>query len=214
MGYSHMFYGLDLDRLRSIHGSGDEEFVAEFLRKRAEGSEDNDHSFEDEMEEEDESEDGAGPSVETAIREIVAGAYGQYEHAESEYGYLLEAICEHLGEPIGGDVYAVRDHSYKSKLVASGPPIPIPYDKADFPEIGYLALADIPDEIKRIDAAPKRAGRTPVRLAILRFIVRRLTGWDICRPMDVEEAVEDMDAYRETLKEAIEKGLSVVSFRY
>ena len=94
-------------------------------------------------------------------------------------------------------------------MVASGPPIPIPYDTSDFPEIGFLALADIPEEIQRIDLAPKRATRS---LALT--LLAKLTGGLIGRQMSDQEAAADMEDYRATLQDALDKGLSIVSFRY
>jgi hypothetical protein len=201
MSYQHMFYGLDLDRLRSIYGSKDEAFVAEFLNAKADDLAGNDEFF---------GEMGDGfPTSETAVREIVAGDIPQREGAEAVYGYVLKILCEHLGQPIGDDVAAIRDHPYKSQLVANGPPIPIPINLADFPEIGHLALADIPAEIKRIDSAPGRAKKS-LKLAIL----SKLTGGVIGRQMSDEDVAEDMEAYRATLKEALQKRLSIVSFRH
>ena len=208
MGYSHMFYGLDLDRLQSVFGSGDEAFVDEVLKACAEEFSDNDEFFEEDEEE------GASFNSEAALREIVAGSLGEHEGAEAVYGYVLKILCEHLGEPIGDDVAAIRDHRYDSQLVAAGPPIPIPNDECDFPEIGFLSLADIPAEIARIDKAPNRAKRRPLRIVLLVFIIKRLTGFEIGRQMDSEEIAEDMAAYRETLEEARDKGLSIVSFRH
>jgi hypothetical protein len=203
MSYAHMFYGLDLDKLRSMYGSKDDTLVAEVLQAQDAKLKDNDGFFEDRIEQ------GNFPTSETAVREIIAGSFGKYEHAEAMYGYVLKILCEHVGEPIGGDVAAVRDHSYQSQLVASGPPIPIPYDKSDFPEIGFLSLADIPKEIKRIDAAPKRAKRSLV-LTLFSW----LSGGMIGRQMSDQDAAEDMNAYRATLTEAIDRKLSVVSFRH
>jgi hypothetical protein len=114
-----------------------------------------------------------------------------------------------LGGLIGSEAYAIRDHPYKSQLVASGPPIPIPYDSSDFPEIGFLALADIPKEIARIDAAPKKAKKS-LRLSLLSFLTKGLVG----RQMGDEEAAKGMASYRETLEEALEKKVSIISFRH
>lgn len=125
------------------------------------------------------------------------------------YGYVLKIICEHIGRPIGQDVAAVRDHPYKSQLETSGPPIPIPYTRADFPEIGYLSLADIPAEIQRIDAAPRKAKKS-----LLLTLLSLVSGGVVGRQMSDAETAEDMDAYRATLQEAVEKKVSVVSFRH
>ncbi len=216
MGYQHMFYGLDLDRLNAVYGSGDEKLLAEVLQAHREDLEGNDGFFEDEIE------SGDCLNSETALRNIFAGKmeasgkdtpYG----VAAVYGYVFKILCEHVGTSIGDDVAAVRDHPYQSKLVASGPPIPIPYDRQGAPQIGYLTLQEIPDEIKRIDAAPKRAIRT-----FQSVIVWPLLGWMISflmkgfrfRQMDDAATVRDMNAYRNTLQEALDKRLAVVSFRH
>lgn len=203
MGYNHMFYGLDLARLKSLFGSRDEKFVAEVLSARAEALKDNDGFFEDAIE------GGAIPNSERALRDIVAGTPEKDNEAAAMYGYVLKILCEHIGRPIGTDVAAVRDHPFKSQLVGSGPPIPIPYDLADFPEIGFLALSDIPTEIKRIDSAPKKAKKS-----LVLSLFSLLSGGMIGRQMNDDETVEDMNAYRETLQQALDERVSIVSFRH
>ncbi|PHS18437.1 MAG: hypothetical protein COA78_02090 [Blastopirellula sp.] len=202
MGYMHMFYGVDLDRVQALFGSNDEAFVEDFLKAQAEELEDNDAFFEDEIEE------GDCPSSETALREIVAGKI-LHEGSPAMYGYVLKIICEHLGESIMYDVYAVSDHPYKSQLASSGPPIAIPDDPADFPDIGHLSIKDIPAELQRIDAAPQKAKKSLV-LSLINWASKGM----IARQMDDDEAIEDMNAYRDTLKEAQSKNLSLVSFRH
>jgi hypothetical protein len=198
-----MFYGLDLDRLKAIFGSKDGNFTTEILKARKRDFKDWNEQFED-----DEGEDYL--KSEQALREIVAGSFGEHEHAEAMYGYTLQIICEHIGQRVGGDdVFSVADHPYASRLAASGPPIPIPYDKSDFPEIGFLSLAQIPDEIKQIDAAPRR----PKRSLVL-SITSLLTGGRVGLQMNKAQLPEDMAAYRKTLTEALDKKLAIVSFRY
>jgi len=197
-----MFYGVDLDRLQNIYGSNDSALIAAILQSQAEDLENNDGFFEDQI-----AEDGF-PSSEAALRQIVAGT-PRAQGAEAMYGYVLKIICEHLGEVIGADVYAVADHPYPAQLANSGPPIPIPYDNVDFPEIGFLSLSDIPKEIALIDAEPKRAKRS-IRMWLLSRATRSLI-----RPrMNDEETAEDMQSYRETLAEALDRKLSIVSFRH
>jgi hypothetical protein len=202
MGYHHMFYGLDLDRLEAVFGSKNANFTAEILRARKQDFKDLNQQFEDDYED--------FPKCEQALREFVAGSFGDHEHAKAMYGYALQIICEHIGQRVGGDdVASIADHPYASQLVASGPPIPIPYDKSDFPEIGFLSWAQIPDEIKRIDAAPRR----PKRSLVL-SIVSLLTSGRAGHQMSKAEVAEDMAAYRKTLTEALDKNLAIVSFRY
>jgi hypothetical protein len=199
-----MFYALDLDRLKAVYGSKDERLIADVLKSQAEELQNNDGFFESECE------SGVCPNSETALREIVNGSIAHYERAEPMFGYVLKILCEHLGEFIGGgEVAAIRDHPYKSQLLASGVPIPIPYSGEDFPEIGFLAVHEIPAEIERIDRAPQKAKRS-FKLMLLSWLTRGLIG----RQMTDEEAVEDMQAYRATLQAALDKGLSVVSFRH
>ena len=202
MGYHHMFYGLDLDKLKALFGSNDSNLTAEILRVRKRDVKDINDQFEENQED--------FLKCEHALREIVAGSFGQHEHAEAMYGYALQIICEHIGRRIGGDdVATVEDHPYASQLVAAGPPISIPYNKEDFPEIGFLSLEQIPDEIKRIDAAPLR----PKRNLVLR-ITSLLTSGRVGRQMTKAELAEDMAAYRRTLTEALDKKVAIVSFRY
>jgi hypothetical protein len=198
-----MFFGLDLAKLQSIFGSNDQLLLEEILKAKAEELDDNDAFFDYAIE------DKSSPDSRTALREIFAGSLGQYSNAAAMFGYVLKIICSHLGESIGEDVAAVRDHRYSSQLVASGPPLPIPYDRSDFPEIGFLSLADIPKEIARIDAAPKKAKRS-LALTLINLLTRGMIG----RQMSDEETAEDMAAYRNTLEEALSKGVSVVSFRH
>lgn len=196
-----MFYALDVSRLKAIYGSDNQALVDEVLSARAEDIQNNDSFFD--------REDGDGLDSATALREIVSGKITPRDGAEAMYGYVLKILCEHLGEHIGEDVACVRDHPYSSQLVSAGPPIPIPYDPGDFPEIGYLSVDDIPAEIQRINAAPKKA-KVSLKLLLLSWMTKGLIG----RQMNDEEVKEDMDAYRNTLEAARNKGLGVVSFRH
>ena len=204
MSYGHMFYGVDLDKLKAIYGSKDENLLTEMLRAQAQAIKGNDECFEDEIKDE------GFPPTKQALREIVLGAFGTYEGGEAMYGYALKIICEHIGHRVGADDVAnVADHPYESQLVASGPPVPIPYDETDFPEIGFLSLGQVPEELNRIDTAPKttRRGVIPAALSLL-------TGGRAGRQMTADELAQDVAAYRRTLTEALEKKLAVISFRH
>lgn len=65
MSYQHMFYGVDINRLKKLYGSSDEAFAADLLIAQAEAIANNDGFFEDY--------DGDIPSSETALRDILAG---------------------------------------------------------------------------------------------------------------------------------------------
>lgn len=203
MGYQHAFYGIDLARLQALFGCRDQAVEEELLTKQAEELASINALFEqepgsDEM-----------PTAENAVREILSGEVGEYTHAAAVFGYVLKVLCEHFGQPLGADVACVRDQPFSSQLVASGPPLPIPYDRSDFPEIGFLAVADIPAELARLDRAPRRAKRSFVV-----SLIHWLSGGVIGRQMSDEETIEDMDAYRATLQESLERRLSLVSFRH
>lgn len=202
MGYCHMFYGLNLNRIQALFASNDMAYVDELIAGMGDELKGNDAFFADEID------GGTCPTSEQALRHIVAGTITA-ANAEAMYGYVLKIICAYEGEMLGGEVYAIREHPYASKLVASGPPIPIPDDAGDFPEIGYLAFEDIDGEIARIDKAPQRARRS-IALTLLNWATRGI----LRLQMSDEEAVEDMAAYRESLIEAKEKGYGVVSFRH
>lgn len=199
-----MFYGVDLDKLKAIYGSKDESLLAELLRAQAQDIKENDEWFEDEIKEE------GFPPTKQALREIVLGTFGNYEGGAAMYGYALKIICGHIGHRVGADdVAEVAAHPYPSQLVTSGPPIPIPYDDSDFPEIGFLSLPQIPEEINRIDTAPQKARRSVISAGL-----SLLTGGRAGQRMRAEDLAQDIAAYRRTLTEALEKKLAVISFRH
>lgn len=188
MGYSHMFYAVDLPRLRSSFGSKDLGLFEAVVK-----------SSESLTEEE------TG-----ALREIIQGECRNEPGTEHLYGYALKAICEHVGEMLlVGDVAAVRDHPYRSKLVASGPPVAIPYTGRDFPEIGHLSRDDLAEEYRLATETEPKARRS-----LGGFLLRKMTGGIAGREPDAEEVAEDMEQYAETLKECMNRNASLVSFRH
>jgi|GEM_PF-4530092 len=182
-----MFYGVDLDRLRSIPGSKDLK-IFDAVNAHKSNRLDDEHQ--------------------DALKRIINGDV-KTEPKPYVYGYTLKAICECIGELIGCDVPAIRDHPYKSKLVANGPPIEIPVDKTNFPEIGYLAKSDLEGELRLVTTTKPKAKRTLVGL-----VLRKATGGAFGHEPDAEEIAEEMAEYAETLQKCIDKGLSVVSFRH
>lgn len=182
-----MFYAVDLHHLRSIPGSKDLSLF-EQIKQESDSLED------DELD---------------ALRRIIMGECQNEPDTQYLYGYALKAICEHIGEMVGEDVAAVRDHPYKSKLVANGPPIEIPHTRSNFPEIGYLEHRDLAGEYKLATETKPKAKRT-----LVGFILRKLSGGMIGREPNAEDVAEDMKAYAQALKECIDKNSSVVSFRH
>ncbi|MEM6855646.1 MAG: hypothetical protein AAF593_14660 [Planctomycetota bacterium] len=200
MSYSHTFYAIDLERLRGLWGSDDQGFAGAFAEAMAEEIEDNDLFFEDAIDED------RCPDTKAALLHILAGDIPKPRGHEAMYGYTLGMLFDHLGTLIEcNDVYRVQSHPFASLLLRSGPPLPIPVDKGDFPEIGFVAKSDLDREINALDAAPRRAPRS---------IWSKLTGGLVGGDMAEDELAEDMAAYREALAFCRERGQSLVSIRH
>lgn len=210
MGSAHLFFRLDLQRLRGLMGSRDEAFARKVIQKQADEIENNDGCFEDSIEE------GICPDTETAIREILAGTFSQPRQT-SMYGYALKIICEHIGKQFGYEVGSIRAQPYASQLAGSGPPIAIPYSTEDFPGIGFLALADIGAEIDRIDSAPRTLAPVPTlpsdaSTAAKKAVFRSREYEALSLYRNDENLVLAMEDYRKTLEEALNKRADIVSF--
>ena len=187
MSYSHIFYAVDLDRLRALAGSKDMTVYSE-IASTSESLDD------DELD---------------ALRRILNGECRSEPNTEHLYGYALKAICDHIGEMIGEEVAAIREHPYKSKLVSNGPPIDIPNTRSDFPEIGYLDRSELEAELQRVKSTKPKAKKT-----LIGFVLRKMTGGAVGREMNAEDVAEDMSAYAATLEECMDKHGSLVSFRH
>ncbi len=207
MNDRHIFYGIELSRLKKIFGSKDERFIEEILLERAQDFQNNDSYFSDDIQFD-------RFDSETALREIVAGSIRSRQYSEKMFARVLKVICKQIGEFLG-EAIAIRDHPYKSKLLASGVPIPIPhvpYDPYQFSnnlEIGFLDWKDIPGEIQRIEQAPQRAKPSYV-LELLSWFRPGLVG-RIMNQLSGPSLVKDMQDYKDVLMRAHNKGLSVVS---
>ena len=203
MSYAHMFYGVDVGRLRNLAGSHDETFLADFL---ADPPEDFEHASCCDL------------TAEDALRRIVSGesAGDGVEHAAT-YGYVLKAVCERLtgGELLNGEVACVRDLPLDLLLPGSGPPVPIPVD-SDFPEIGFLTAEQVPEELERLSAKPGRPKKPPLRARFALWLLQKRLGVRLnsLRTPSPGELEEEIAEYRSALEEARSKGLGVVSFRH
>lgn len=183
-----MFYAVDLDRLRSIPGSKDLTLFEQIRGKE-------DSLDDDELD---------------ALKRIIMGECQSDPDTEHLYGYALKALCEHIGQLVGGgEVAVVRDHPYRSKLISNGAPIAIPYSGKDFPEIGYLDRTEIAQEYKLATETPPKAKST-----FLGFVLRKLSGGMIGREMSEQDVADDMEAYAQTLQECMDRKSAVVSFRH
>ena len=210
MSYAHMFYGVDVAALKKLAGSGDEAFVEAFLADPPEDFAELDLS-------------DLAPAE--ALRRIVAGTAHQDgpEHAAT-YGYVLKSVCGYLTRKDGdgyaglldGEAACLEDLPFALRLPGSGPPVPIPYDEADFPEIGYLERHEIDAELAALAAPPGRPKKPPLKLRIFAWLFQKRTGvvLNSLRTPDAEEVAEEVEEYRNALNDAKARGTGVVSFRH
>jgi hypothetical protein len=210
MGYSHMFFAVDVAKLKGLYGSKNDALLEEVLESQAEEIEDNDGFFEDEIE------DGDSPDTATALRDIFHGN-PQRDAEGAMYGYALKIICMHIGQPIYGGEENVADvsaHPYDSLLMKSGIPIPIP-EPSDFPVIGYLDFNQLDQEIALAKADHKKAASDSAEaMSAIRGL---LDGMGLgTRPGGINPEViqQDIDTYVETLESAKKLGKGIVSFRH
>ena len=187
MGYRHYFYALELEQIERIFGCDDREFVTSFVEQYGQHLSDLDISLCD-----------ARLTAQTALEDIVAGKCRKASHL---YGYVLEVICEHFGSELEAECYCVGDLPFQSLLVANGPPIAIRLVKNDWPQIGFLRANEVAIEIQRIDDVP------PVKQL-------EASGYRHYGRGGPEDAMDDMNWYRETLAEAQDQGMAIVSFRH
>ena len=194
MSYSVMFYAVDVPRLQSIYGSNDEALLNEVLEQQSQELDENDAFFE-------------GYKLEidsrSALRRIFAGTVPREDQSlAAMYGYVLKILCEHLGEFAGGDIYSTRILPMDSKLMANGPPIPIPHDVG--PEIGYLTKAGI--EAERKAAANPLSPESPDFFKNMKENTYHV--------LDAEELMGELDVYRDILDVLSDLGVGTVAFRH
>lgn len=205
-----MFYALDVDKLRQMYGSNNEQLLAEILKSQAEEIEDNDAFFEDDIE------DGELPDTATALRQIFEGN-PQMDGDGAIYGYTLKIICEHLGELVWGGEYGVADvtdHPYDSIMVKSGIPIQLT-EPHDFPMIGFLPFDEIDDELALATGDHSEVASDSARQKSAFRSLANAFGLGLRHAqIDPEDIKEDIDAYVETLEKARKSGKGVVSFRH
>ena len=191
-----MFYSVDIAKLQSIFGSNDHTLLQAVLDENADDLDDNDGFFEG---------DGLAIDSRTAMRNIFAGNVPTNDPSVAAmYGYVLKILCDHIGEFAGGDIYSTQILPMDSKLMSNGPPIPIPVDPGDFPEIGFLTAEGIVAEHDAaLNALPADA---PGFFANMREYTHH--------ELDEEELAEEIEAYQEILGELVNDGKGVVAFRH
>jgi len=204
MGYSHTFYAVELSQIQSVFGSNDDELIAEMLTKYDEELAGNDEAFVSDIE--------AGcPDSKTALREMIAGSYSLGKGIDGAlYGYVFEFICEHYGEHFGDDVASVEYLPFRSLLSRSGAPIPLPKIEC-WPIIGYLPLESVSEELDRLENIPKEEPSSRFKDLISEWSFGLLK-----KSKKIPVVVCDVDypAYRDTLKDALEKKKAIISFQY
>jgi hypothetical protein len=97
---------------------------------------------------------GTEEQIAPAVNALLNGDLHNKKIAGFQYGYALEAMCEHFGKREGVEalesVHFSDDFAaHWSWLFNEKPLISFNDYNEDFPIIGYLLLADIPEEIKR-----------------------------------------------------------------
>lgn len=196
MSYSVMFYAVDVPKLQAIYGSNDKALLEDILKAQSEELDDNDDFFEDYDLEID---------SRSALRNIFEGTVSREDLSTAAmYGYVLKILCEHLGEFAGSDLYSTRILPIESKLMANGPPIPIPDDTGDFPEIGFLTKEEI--------QAERKAAADPLSVSSPQFFenMKKHTH----HVLTADELMEELGAYRDILDELADRGLGTVAFRH
>jgi hypothetical protein len=210
MGYSHMFFAVDVAELKGLYGSKNDALLNEVLNSQTEEIEDNDAFFEDEIA------DGELPDTATAVREIFHGT-PRSDVDGAIYGYALKIICQHIGQAVwGGEngVANVADHPYDSLLVKSGLPIPIP-EPGDFPVIGYLDFDQLDQELILAKADHKKvASDSAEAMSAIRGLMNAMGLGIRSGRINAQDIQEDIDAYIETLESAKKLGKGLVSFRH
>lgn len=196
MSYSVMFYAVDVPKLQAVYGSNDERLLKQVLKARSEDLDENDEFFEDYEVEVD---------SRTALRRIFSGEAPQGDRSVAAmYGYVLKILCEHLGQFVGGDLYSTRILPIESKLMENGPPIPIPVDPGDFPEIGHLTKEGI--------LAEREAAAHPLPASSPHFFdnMKQHTH----HALDADELLEEVETYWQVLDDLARRGLGTVAFRH
>lgn len=196
MSYSVMFYSVDIPKLQAIFGSNDDQLLQAVLDAQGDDLDDNDEFFEDyELD----------IDSRTIMRNIFAGNVPTDDTSVAAmYGYVLKILCEHIGEFVGGDIYSTQILPMDSKLMSNGPPIPIPNDPSDFPEIGFLTAEGV---VAKHDAAQNSLSPDDTGFF---DNMRKFTHHEL----DAEELTEEIEAYQEVLKELAERGAGTVAFRH
>ena len=207
------FYGTDLERVKSLWGSRDHDFVKTVIESEREALTDIAGRWEDDSDEDN------FVDLEKVLHEIVDGT-AKTGPGEDGWIYceMLDIICTHLGKNVlGADEYMIGDWDgtpiedciHAPLLGNSGPPIPVPYNPGQGADIGHIDLKDIPGEIQRIDAMPEEFERR--QNGLIPRVFRKLFGGEKRKLTDSEEWQVALE-YRGILVEAQEKNVSLIAY--
>jgi hypothetical protein len=178
VGYNVRAYAVDLDRLRSLVGSGDEALLATLASEHARALAEVDRI------------DAGAPSVVSAAEALAALVHGRMEDGESnfKYGYALELACRQLGQELSNQHWsamhgewfdAVEDAftelggktKVSNDVFWSGPPVELPFID-DFPAIGTVPAESVKPLLAELEAVLAKARSSQENAAL-----RELLGW-------------------------------------
>ncbi len=136
MSYTTYGYGIDIDELKRIHGSGDHELLAAVLDSSA----DRLKQFDEPM---------FALNVRKALAEIVDGRIDEAEEAAA-YIYALEILCVFFGKVLDGQGHIgyLDDLDWELALPEFATPFELP-SVLGFPDTTYLTAAEVKQEYER-----------------------------------------------------------------
>jgi hypothetical protein len=195
MSYTVTPYLIDLEVLRRAVGSKDEAFLSAVIQgdpDRFRGEEAG----------------GDKVSLGRALRHLVMGETPEPKWAY-QYGYALEQLCRHLGEPLPGDLWSgihwevVEETGLDELFDRSGPPVPLP-PTADFPTIAFLGAGEIAATVAGLgDGHLTSAGSSGRRRSLPnpRSLLRGFILSALRRAVGIQRPALDEEGRRELLKE-------------
>ena len=178
MGYITTAYGVDIDQLIAVKGSNDQTIQDELAPriKEAEGR--------DPFQSEDEPLTLMG-----ALEQIIAGKIEPVPNGEHQYVYVMELLCQHMGEELDGQghIRYMDDLDWEVAMDEFRTPFDLPYP-GGFPNAFYLTTTEVAAEYKRFA--------------------------DEDTDDDDSEVVDAREEYVWWLKQCVDKGLGMVAFCY
>lgn len=139
MGYSTLFYSVDLERLSASVGSNDKTLSDLFAQK-----------FPDELERR---LDDDEPILADAFADLVSNTFNHPDSGH-QYGYALEILCGLIGDHLPDEdaIGHLGPLDIASPLESPRHPIDIPKELEDFPRISYMKPTDVKSESARLSS--------------------------------------------------------------